>query len=57
MGEMVEKTDCGISMGETPITDLEFADDGVIFAETLEVLVGALDTLSTESEPLAQKVS
>ena len=33
------KTDCGISLGEAMITDLDFADDIVIFAETLEVLV------------------
>ena len=32
-------------MGEATITDLDFADDIVIFTETLEVLVGALDTL------------
>ena len=57
MGETVEKTDCGISLGEDKITDLDFADDVVIFAETLEVLVHTLDTLSLESEPLGLKVS
>ena len=37
MGETVEKTDSGISFGETMITDLVFADDKVIFADTLEI--------------------
>ena len=35
-------------MREATITDLDFADDVVIFEETLEALVGALDTLSRE---------
>ena len=50
-------TDCGISLGEAMITDLDFADDIAIFAETLEALVTALDTLSIESRPLGLKVS
>ena len=41
-------TDRGISLREATITDLDFADDVVIFEETLEALVGALDTLSRE---------
>ena len=57
MGETVGKTDCGVSMGDATITDLDFADDIVIFAETLEALVTALDTLSIESRPLGLKVS
>ena len=51
------KTARGISMGEATITDLDFAYDIVIFAETLEALVAALDTLSIESKPLGLKVS
>ena len=47
--ETVEKTDCVISCGEALMTDLDFA---VIFAETLEVFVGALETLGKISEPL-----
>ena len=39
-------------VGEAMITDLDFVDDVAIFAETLEVQVGALDSLSTESEPV-----
>ena len=33
-------------------TDFDFADDAVIFAETTEVLAGALWSLSEEAEPL-----
>ena len=51
------KTDCGISLGEATITDLDFADDILIVAETLEALVAALDTLSIESKSLGLKVS
>ena len=57
MGETVGNTDCGVSMGDARITDLDFADDIAIFAETLEALVTALDTLSIESRPLGLKVS
>ena len=57
MGETMGKTDCGISLGEAPDTDLDFADDIVIFAETLEALVATLDTLSIESRSLGLKVS
>ena len=46
MGETVQKTNCGTSLAEAMITDLDFVDDVVIFVETLEVLVvseGLLD--------------
>ena len=34
------------------ISDLDFTDDAVILAEILDVLVGALEALDAESEPL-----
>ena len=40
------KTDFVILLGEDRIANLDFADDVVIFAETLEFLVHALDTLA-----------
>ena len=46
-----------MSFGTVRITDLDFADDAVIFAETTEVLTGALDSLSEEAEPLGLRVS
>ena len=45
------------SFGTVRITDRDFADDAVIFAETTEVLAGALDLLSDEAEPLGFRVS
>ena len=54
---MSEKSSCGASFGNVKISDLDFADDGVIFAETLDVLLGALEVLNEESEPLGFRVS
>ena len=36
---------------------LDFADDAVIFVETLDILLGALKVLNEESEPLGLRVS
>ena len=41
---MSEKSGCGVSFGTVRITDLDCTDDAVIFAETTEVLAGALDS-------------
>ena len=57
MGKVVESTGCGASFGEVEITDLDFADDAVIFAEAVDVLSEALETLSEEAEPLGLRVS
>ena len=38
MDRAVGGSGCGVSFGEVRITDLDFADDAVIFAETLDVL-------------------
>ncbi|KAG0729200.1 (E3-independent) E2 ubiquitin-conjugating enzyme UBE2O [Chionoecetes opilio] len=46
LGKVVYQSDCGASLGNTKITDLVFADDAVIFAESLEVLVMALEALA-----------
>ncbi|KAG0725162.1 DNA replication licensing factor MCM4 [Chionoecetes opilio] len=53
----VDQSDCGASVGNTKITDLVFADDVVIFAESLEVLVMALEALHEEAKPLGLEVS
>ena len=39
------------------ISDLDFADDAVIFAETLDILLAALEVLIEESELLCLWVS
>ena len=57
LNRVVSQTQCGASVGNTKITDLVFADDAVIFAETLEVLVMALESLHEEAKPLGLKVS
>ncbi|KAG0720514.1 putative uncharacterized transposon-derived protein F52C9.6 [Chionoecetes opilio] len=55
--QVVDQSDCGSSVGNTKITDLVFADDAVIFAESLEVLVMALEALHEEAKPLGLEVS
>ena len=57
LGRMSERSICGASFGNVKISDLDFADDAVIFAETLDILLGALEMLNQESEPLGLRVS
>ncbi|KAG0722631.1 Retrovirus-related Pol polyprotein from type-1 retrotransposable element R2 [Chionoecetes opilio] len=57
LDKVVDQSDCGSSLGNTKITDLVFADDAVIFAESLEVLVIALEALHEEATPLGLEVS
>ena len=52
LGRMSERSSCGASFGNVKISDLDFADDAVIFAETLDILWGALGLLNEESVPL-----
>ena len=47
-GRMSERSSCGASFGNVNISDLDFADDAVIFAETLDILWGALKVLNEE---------
>ena len=57
LGRMSDKSGCGVSIGTVRITDFDFANDAVIFAETTEVLAGALDLLSEEVEPHRLRVT
>ncbi|KAG0703357.1 Vinexin [Chionoecetes opilio] len=57
LGKVVDQSDCGASLGKTKITDLVFAGDAVILAESLEVLVMALEALHKEARPLGLEVS
>ena len=57
LGRMSERSSCGASFGNVKISDLDFADDAVIFLETLDILLGALEVLNEESEPLGLWVS
>ena len=54
---MSERSSCGASFGNVKISDLDFADYAVIFAETLDILLGALEVPNEESEPLGLRVS
>jgi len=42
LGRMLGRSNCGASIGNVKISALDFADDAVIFAETLDILFGAL---------------
>ena len=52
LGRMSVRSSCGASFGNVKISDLDFADDAVIFAETFDIFLGALEVLNEESEPL-----
>ena len=54
---MPERSRCGASFGNVKISDLDFADDAVIFAETVDILLGVLEVLNEDSEPLGLWVS
>ena len=54
---VVDQSHCGASVGNTKITDLFFADGAVIFAESLEVLMMALEALQKEAKPLEFQIS
>ena len=42
---MSERSSCSVSFGNVKISDLDFADDAVIFAETLDIILRALEVL------------
>ena len=54
---MSERSSCSASFENINISDLDFADETVIFAETLDILLGALVVLNEKSEPLGVRVS
>ena len=57
LSRMADGTGCDTSVGDVMITDLDFANDAVVFAELVETLIEALEKLSEESEPLGLRVS
>ena len=54
---MSERLSCGASFGNVKISDLDFTNDAVIFAETLDILFRALEVLNEESEKLGLQAS
>ena len=57
LGRISERSRCGASFGNVKVSDLDFTDDAVIFAETLDIHLGAFHVLNEESEPLGLRVS
>ena len=57
LGRMPDRSSCGASFRNVNISDLDFADDAVIFAETLDIILGAFEVLNEESEPLGLRIS
>ena len=57
LGRISERSSCSASFGNVKISDLDFANVAVIFAETLEIRLGALEVLNEELEPLGLWVS
>ena len=51
-GQDVGKVGVTIVVRNSPITDLDFTDDAVIFANTTGVLSKAFESLREEAEPL-----
>ena len=46
LGRMLERSSCGASFWNVNISDHDFTDDAVIFAETLDILLGALKVMN-----------
>ena len=55
LGRVADQSHCGESVSNTKV--LLFANDAVIFAESLEVLVMALEALHKEVKPIGLQVS
>ena len=53
---MSERSSCGASFGNVKISDIDFTDYVVIFAETLDILMLAPEAVNEESEPLGLQV-
>ena len=56
MHQAVDRSVCGTPLREATITDVDFADNFVIFAELVDGLVRALEVLR-EAEPLGLRIS
>ena len=57
LGRVVEQSHCGASVTNNKITYLVSADNATIFADSMEVLVMALEALHEEVKPLGLTVS
>ena len=57
LGRMSKSSSCGAWFENVKISELDFADDAVIFVETLDILLGARKVLNEEWKPLVLRVS
>ncbi len=57
LGKVADQSHCRASVGNTKVSDLVFADDTVILAESLEDLLIALEVLHEKVKPLGLEVS
>ena len=57
MGRAVNQSHCEVSASNTKITDLVIADDSIIFAESLEVLVVAIKSIYEKTKLLGHQIS
>jgi sorting nexin-29 len=57
LGRVADRGLCRASIGEAEVTDLDFADDAALLAESLDNLVEALEALEMETRPLGLQVS
>ena len=48
LGRLSERSSCGASFWNVKFSDLDFVDDAVIIAETLDIPLGALGVLNEE---------
>ena len=53
--ESVRSGSCGVSFGGVSFIDLDFADDSMVFAESLDSLVSTLEALSKSLQYLASR--
>ena len=56
-GEDVGEIKLGCILWSVKFSDLDFTDDSVIFVQMLVILMGALQALNEELEPLGLRVS
>ena len=56
MGRTTDQGFQGASFDEVRFTDLDFADEAVIFAETMQDLVSFLEAITREAESLGLRV-
>lgn len=57
IGKAVDQSNCGTSMDYSRVTDLVFADVGVILFKSLEFLLLAFEALHEEVKLLGSQVS